>query len=89
MLPRWHVILLDDDFHSFEYVIQMLMHLFGHSLARSLQMAVEVDAEGRVIVDTTSRERALLKQEQIHEYGPDPLIERCVGSMTAVLEPVE
>lgn len=86
-VPRWHVILLDDDDHSYEYVIEMLMRLFGHSLERAFQMAAEVDSEGRVIVDTTSRERALLKQEQIHGYGPDPLIERCRGSMTAVLEP--
>ncbi|TVR45253.1 MAG: ATP-dependent Clp protease adaptor ClpS [Planctomycetota bacterium] len=88
-LPRWHIILLDDDDHSYEYVIEMVMQLFGHSLERAFQMAVEVDSEGRVIVDTTTRERALLKQEQIHAYGPDPLIPRCRGSMTAVLEPAD
>lgn len=83
---RWHVILLDDDDHSYEYVIEMLMQLFGHSLERAFQMALEVDHEGRVIVDTTTHERALLKQEQIHGYGPDHRIIRCRGSMTAILE---
>jgi ATP-dependent Clp protease adaptor protein ClpS len=50
-------------------------------------MAKEVDSSGRVIVLTTSKEHAELKQEQIHAFGPDPLITRCQGSMTAVIEP--
>lgn len=89
LAPRWHVILLDDDDHSYDYVIAMVMELFRHPLPTALQMAMTVDQEGRVILDTTSRERALLKQEQIHEYGPDPQIARCQGSMSAVLEPAE
>lgn len=86
-LPQWHVILLDDDDHSYEYVIEMLMELFAHPLETAFQMAVKVDQTGRVIVDTTNKERALLKQEQIHDFGPDPLIEQCQGSMTAICEP--
>ena len=89
LAPRWHVVLLDDEDHTYDYVIDMLIRLFGHDEARAYQMAVEVDTLGRVIVDTTSRERAELKQEQIHGYGPDPRIPRCAGSMTAELEPAE
>ncbi|MFW5828951.1 MAG: ATP-dependent Clp protease adaptor ClpS [Planctomycetota bacterium] len=85
--PRWHVVLLDDDAHSYDYVIEMLMELFGHSLQRAFLMAVEVDNTGRVIVDTTSKERAQLKQEQIHKYGADPRILGCQGSMSAIIEP--
>jgi ATP-dependent Clp protease adaptor protein ClpS len=87
--PPYHVILLNDDDHSFEYVIHMLQKLFGHPPELGYQMAVEVHTKGRVIVDTTSRERAELKQEQIHAFGPDPLIPRCKGSMSAVIEPAE
>ena len=86
IMPQWHVILLDDDEHSYEYVIAMLMQLFGLNPQKAFQMAREVDASGQVIVDTTSRERAELKQEQIHNFGSDPLIPACVGSMTAVLK---
>ena len=85
-MPRWHVILLDDNDHSYEYVITMLMKLFGHQPQRAFRMAQEVDNTGQVIVDTTSRERAELKQEQIHGFGADPLIPACSGSMTAILE---
>ena len=87
--PPYHVILLNDDDHTYQYVIFMLQKLFGHTPETGFQMAKEVDTKGRVIVDTTSLERAELKQEQIHAFGPDPLIERCQGSMTAVIEPAE
>jgi ATP-dependent Clp protease adaptor protein ClpS len=87
ILPPFHVILLDDNDHTYEYVIEMLMRLFGHSLETAFQMASEVDATGRVIVETTSKERAELKQEQIHAYGPDRLLERSQGSMSSVIEP--
>jgi len=44
-------------------------------------MAKEVDSTGRVVVDTTTKERAELKQDQIHAFGPDPSIPRCQGSI--------
>jgi ATP-dependent Clp protease adaptor protein ClpS len=85
--PRWHVVLHDSPDHSFEYVTLMLMQLFGHDVERAFRHAVEVDATGRTIVDTTHRERAELKAEQIRTRGPDPLIPRCKGSMHATIEP--
>lgn len=87
--PPYHVILLNDDDHSFEYVIRMLKELFGHPEERGFTMAYEVHTRGRVIVCTTSLERAELKRDQIHAYGPDPMIQRCKGSMSAEIEPAE
>lgn len=88
--PPYHVILLDDDDHTYEYVIRMLQELFAHSFETAYLMAVEVDTTGRVIVLTTTREHAELKRDQIHAFGPDPLSSRgCAGSMSAVIEPAE
>ena len=87
--PPYHVILLYDHDHSFHYVIHMLKVLFGHPEETGYQMAMEVQTKGRVIVYTTGLERTGLKQDQIHGFGPDPLIERCAGSMTEVIEPAE
>ena len=56
---------------------------------RVASLAKIVDTKGRVIVCTTSLERAELKRDQIHAYGPDPRIPRCSGSMTAEIEPAE
>jgi ATP-dependent Clp protease adaptor protein ClpS len=87
--PLWHVVLWDDDLHTYDYVIEMLMKLFAHNEETSYQMAREVDTNGRVIVETTVLERAELKRDQIHAYGADPRIEGCKGSMSATLEPAE
>jgi ATP-dependent Clp protease adaptor protein ClpS len=87
--PPYHVILVNDDDHTYQYVIHMLQVLFGHPPEKGFEMAREVDTKGRVIVDTTSLERAELKQDQIHAFGPDPLIPRCKGSMSAEIEPAE
>ncbi len=87
--PPYHVILLNDDDHTYEYVEHMLQALFGHPKEKAFLMACEVDSTGRVIVDTTSRERAELKRDQIHAFGPDPRLERCKGSMSAVIEPAQ
>ena len=82
----WHVVLLNDDDHTYEYVIEMLGKVFGHTPEVAFRMAQEVDTQGRVIVDTTTRERAELKQEQIHSFGPDPRLPRSQGGMSAELE---
>jgi len=85
--PPYNVVLINDDDHSYEYVIAMLKQLFGFPPEKGFLMAKEVDTSGRVIVLTTSREHAELKRDQIHAFGPDPLIPRCAGSMSAEIEP--
>ena len=85
-LPPYNVVLLDDNDHSYEYVILMLKKVFGHPIDKGFEMAQEVDSTGRVIVATTNLEQAELKRDQIHAFGPDPLIPRCKGSMSATVE---
>ena len=84
--PRYHVVLWNDDDHSYQYVVQMLVELFGHDVERSYEMAVEVDLRGRVIVLTTTLEHGELKRDQIHAFGKDDLVRGCKGSMYATLE---
>ncbi len=85
--PRYHVILWDDDDHSYDYVITMMQSLFGHSAERSYEIAKQVDNRGRAICLTTTKEHAELKRDQIHAYGKDALIARSAGSMSASIEP--
>lgn len=86
-LPQWNVILLDDDDHTYAYVIDMLGTIFGHPMRSAEKMAHEVDEGGRVIVFTTHRELAELKCDQIRKFGLDPRISTCRGSMSAFIEP--
>lgn len=86
--PRYHVILWDDQDHSYEYVIAMLQKLFGFPAEKGFQIADEVNNSGRAIVLTTTREHAELKRDQIHAFGKDPLEPECKGSMSSSIEPV-
>ncbi len=85
--PPYHVILHDDDDHTYAYVLVMLRRLFGHTLEQAYELAVEVDTTGRAVVDTTTFERAELKRDQIHAYGRDRRLKRSAGSMTCTIEP--
>ncbi|MBI4718493.1 MAG: ATP-dependent Clp protease adaptor ClpS [Planctomycetes bacterium] len=85
--PPYHVILLDDDDHTYEYVIGMLTKLFGHTTEQALQLASQVDNTGSVVVETTTLERAELKRDQIHAFGRDWRIAHCQGSMRATISP--
>ena len=87
--PPYNVILINDDDHTYEYVILMLQELFAYPVEKGFELAKIVDKTGRAIVCTTSMERAELKQEQIHAYGADPRIAGCKGSMYAEIEPAE
>jgi ATP-dependent Clp protease adaptor protein ClpS len=86
--PRYHVILWDDDDHSYEYVIHMMQELFGHEVEKGYEIAKTVDNDGRAICLTTTMEHAELKRDQIHAFGKDDLIGRCQGAMSATIEPV-
>lgn len=88
-IPKYHVVLWDDDHHSYEYVVRMLKELFGHPDQKGFQLAKTVDSDGRVVVLTTTKEHAELKRDQIHAYGKDDAIKDCAGSMTASIEEAE
>lgn len=83
----WNVVLLDDDEHTYDYVMEMLRDIFKYDLQMAYKMACEVDQTGRVIVFSAVLEQAELKRDQIHAYGADPRLERSRTGMRAVLEP--
>jgi ATP-dependent Clp protease adaptor protein ClpS len=83
----YHVVLLNDDDHTYDYVIEMLTTIFFISAEAAFQHAVEVDTTGRTIVITCEKERAEFGRDQIHAYGADPRMERSKGSMSAIVEP--
>jgi ATP-dependent Clp protease adaptor protein ClpS len=89
LAPLYHVILHDDDKHTYDYVILMLMRLFGKTAEQAFRHALEVDTTGVTIVDTTTLERAELKRDQIRAYGKDPLIPDSPGGMYATIEPAD
>jgi len=85
--PRYHVVLWNDEDHTYQYVIAMLQKLFGHPPEKGYLLAREVDRQGRAIVLTTTKEHAELKRDQIHAFGADQLLNRSKGAMSASIEP--
>ena len=83
----YNVILLNDEDHTYDYVVEMLTKLFGISETRAYSHAVEVDTKGTTVVLTSKLEEAESKRDQIHAYGPDPRLPRSIGSMAAIVEP--
>ena len=86
-LPPYNVVLLNDDEHTYGYVVEMLKALFGYPENKGFKLAEQVDRAGRVVVLTTTKEHAELKRDQIHGYGRDRRIAACAGSMSARIEP--
>ena len=78
---------MDDDDHTYDYVIEMLQKIFIFSSEQALQHAQEVDATGRTVVITCELAEAEFGRDQIHAYGADWRLSRSKGSMSAVIEP--
>ena len=85
--PLFNVVLLNDDDHSYDYVIEMLQKIFCFSWQQAYDHAVEVDFTGRTILITCGLEEAQFARDQIHAYGADHRISHSRGSMSAIIEP--
>jgi ATP-dependent Clp protease adaptor protein ClpS len=85
--PLFHVVLLNDDFHTDVYVVEMLGNLFFIPPALAFRHAVEVDTTGRTVILTCEKAQAEYGRDQIHAFGADPRIKTCSGSMSAIVEP--
>lgn len=87
LTPLYHVVLLDDDEHTYEYVVEMLEKLFLKTRDEAFNHAIEVDTTGRTRVLTCELPQAEFAQQQVHAYGPDWRMPISKGSMSAIIEP--
>ena len=84
--PLYNVVLLDDDEHTYDYVIEMLQKLFAMSAPQAFNHAREVDSTGRTVVMTCELPEAEFGRDQIHAYGADWRMPKSKGSMSAIVE---
>ena len=87
--PLFHVVIWNDEAHTYEYVIELLMDLFGHSYEKAFVITDTVHHTGRGIAFTTHKELAELKRDQILGAGADWRMEQSNGPIRATIEPVE
>ena len=86
-LPPYHVIILNDEEHTFPYVIELLTKLFAHPLAAAQELTWRIHTAGRAVVYTTHKEKAELKRDQVLAYGPDPRMSISKGPLGCYIEP--
>src|SRR5438094_9063067 len=79
----YHVIILNDDEHTFDYVIEMLQAVFGFSYATAVAHTTEADTTGSSIVCICGLTEAEKKRDAIHAHGPDWRMPNSRGSVTA------
>lgn len=89
MAPLYRVVLLDDNDHSYDYVIEMLQQIFIFTELEGYRHAEEVDRTGRTVLITCELPQAEFARDQIHAYGADWRMPRSAGSMSAVIEPAQ
>jgi ATP-dependent Clp protease adaptor protein ClpS len=65
-LPLYKILMWDDSVTTMEFVIRMLMKVFGKSYDESERLMYEVHYSGVAHVDTQPLERAEFKVEQVH-----------------------
>ena len=87
LAPLYRVVLLDDNDHTYDYVIEMLQKVFIFTLEQAYRHAEEVDRCGRTVLITCELREAEYARDQIHSYGPDWRLPRSKGPMSAVMEP--
>ncbi|MDQ6707622.1 MAG: ATP-dependent Clp protease adaptor ClpS [Acidobacteriota bacterium] len=85
--PLYRVVLLDDDDHTYDYVIEMLQKIFVFTVEEAFHHAEEVDAKGRTVLVTCELPQAEFGRDQVLAYGPDWRLARSKGSMSAIVEP--
>jgi ATP-dependent Clp protease adaptor protein ClpS len=86
-VPPYNVILLNDDNHSMEFVIEVLCKALGYNVERSYQLMMQAHNSGRTIVWTGPKEVAELKAEQIRTFHERRDDGRNFGPLGCEIEP--
>jgi ATP-dependent Clp protease adaptor protein ClpS len=89
MAPMYNVVVLNDEYHTYDYVVEMLMYIFKFDLEKATDHTIEIDSTGRSIVYTGPLEHSEMKQEQINNCGSDPSVVDCHGPMAVRLELID
>ncbi len=78
--PMWRVVILNDDYTSMDFVVQLLKTVFGKSQPEAERLMMDVHRSGRGIVGVYVREVAetlAAKSEKIARDNGFPL--RCIA----------
>src|SRR5262249_22680999 len=86
-IPPYNVILENDDYHSFEFVVEVLQKTFGFNDQRAFQLTHEAHTQGRAVVWTGPKEVAELKAEQLQSFHEERADGTKFGPLGCTIEP--
>ena len=86
-VPPYHVILHNDDHHSFEFVVGVLQKALGFNEQRSFLLTHTAHLEGRAVVWTGPKEVAELKADQISTFHEARADGAKLGPLGCSIEP--
>jgi ATP-dependent Clp protease adaptor protein ClpS len=67
--PMYKVILYNDDYTTMEFVVEILVNVFGKSLEKATQMMLNVHNKGKEICGIYPRQIAETKVETVHNLA--------------------
>jgi ATP-dependent Clp protease adaptor protein ClpS len=67
-VPPYYVILENDDYHSTDFVVNVLQKALGYAKERAYQLMMQAHSTGRAAVWTGPKEVAELKADQIRSF---------------------
>ncbi len=66
-IKRYKVVLLNDDFTSMDFVVEILMELFSHPLDSAINIMLDIHREGRGVCGVFTYEVAETKIAQVRK----------------------
>jgi ATP-dependent Clp protease adaptor protein ClpS len=70
-LKRYKVVLLNDDFTSMDFVVEILMEVFSHQLDSAINIMLNIHREGRGICGVYTYEVAETKISQVKKRAKE------------------
>ena len=67
--PKYKVILHNDDYTTMEFVVEILVNVFGKTLEKAMQIMLNVHNKGKAICGVYTREIAETKVETVHHLA--------------------
>jgi len=87
ILPPYVVIIFNDEYHSFEFVVQILLKVIRCTTEQAIAYAKQAHESGRAIVWSGSKEVAELKKEQLETFRETRQGLGDIGPLGVAIEP--
>jgi ATP-dependent Clp protease adaptor protein ClpS len=67
--PKYNVVLLNDDYTTMEFVVEILKVFFGKTEEQAHQITMDVHHKGKGICGTFTRDIAMTKSKLVNSYS--------------------